>query len=133
MRVIFYSLLYRALVQKPMVPENYIDKLVGLSSKLKMNNLTRENLFTHNIAIEILDEYMRKMEYEYMPREYSLFYNSDTVDFAINKRELRMFREKLKTKNWLEAAAEVYYPNKPWTYEMIVNQSRADFLFLLDI
>ena len=129
----FYSLLYRALVQKPNIPEDYIDKLLGLSSKLKISNLSRKNFSTCNVVIEILDEYMRKMEYEYMPRDYSLFYNSDTVDFAINKRELGMFREKLETKNWLEAAAEVYYPNKPWTYEMIVNQSRADFLFLLDI
>ena len=55
------------------------------------------------------------------------------MDFAITKREHRMFREKLETKNWLEAAAEVYYQNKPWAYEMIVNQNRADFLFLLDI
>ena len=87
----------------------------------------------YDIAIEILDAYMRKMGYEYMPRDYSVFYNSETVDFAITKREHRMLREKLETKNWQEAAAEVYYQNKPWAYEMIVNQSRADFLFLLDI
>ena len=151
----FYSLLYRGLVQKPMVPDDYIERLVSLSSKLKINNLTRESSSTaswffsgklnvnsfgnysspipYDIAIEILDAYMRKMGYEYMPRDYSVFYNSETVDFAITKREHRMFREKLETKNWLEAAAEVYYQNKPWAYEMIVNQSRADFLFLLDI
>jgi len=129
----FYSLLYRALVQKPMVPDDYIERLVSLSSKLKINNLTRESFSTYDVAIEILDAYMRKMGYEYMPRDYSTFYNSETVDFAITKREHRMFREKLETKNWLEAAAEVYYQNKPWAYEMIVNQSRADFLFLLDI
>jgi len=151
----FYSLLYRGLVQKPMVPDDYIERLVSLSSKLKINNLTRESSSTaswffsgklnvnsfgnysspipYDIAIEILDAYMRKMGYEYMPRDYSVFYNSETVDFAITKREHRMLREKLETKNWLEAAAEVYYQNKPWAYEMIVNQSRADFLFLLDI
>ena len=129
----FYSLLYRALVQKPMVPDDYIERLVSLSSKLKINNLTRESFSTYDVVIEILDAYMRKMGYEYMPRDYSVFYNSETVDFAITKREHRMFREKLETKNWLEAAAEVYYQNKPWAYEMIVNQSRADFLFLLDI
>ena len=129
----FYSLLYRALVQKPMVSDDYIERLVSLSSKLKINNLTRKDFSTHNVVIEILDAYMRKMGYEYMPRDYSVFYNSETVDFAITKREHRMFREKLETKNWLEAAAEVYYQNKPWAYEMIVNQSRADFLFLLDI
>ena len=129
----FYSLLYRALVQKSMVPDDYIERLVSLSSKLKINNLTREAFSTYDTVIEILDVYMRKMGYEYMPRDYSVFYNSETVDFAITKREHRMFREKLETKNWLEAAAEVYYQNKPWAYEMIVNQSRADFLFLLDI
>jgi len=151
----FYSLLYRGLVQKPMVPDDYIERLVSLSSKLKINNLTRESSSTaswffsgkltvnsfgncsssipYDIAIEILDAYMRKMGYEYMPRDYSVFYNSETVDFAITKREHRMLREKLETKNWQEAAAEVYYQNKPWAYEMIVNQSRADFLFLLDI
>ena len=129
----FYSLLYRALVQKSMVPDDYIERLVSLSSKLKINNLTREDFSTYDTVIEILDAYMRKMGYEYMPRDYSVFYNSETVDFAITKREHRMFREKLETKNWLEAAAEVYYQNKPWAYEMIVNQSRADFLFLLDI
>ena len=129
----FYSLLYRGLVQKPMVPDDYIERLVSLSSKLKINNLTRESFSTYDVVIEILDAYMRKMGYEYMPRDYSVFYNSETVDFAITKREHRMFREKLETKNWLEAAAEVYYQNKPWAYEMIVNQSRADFLFLLDI
>ena len=129
----FYSLLYRALVQKSMVPDDYIERLVSLSSKLKINNLTREDFSTYDTVIEILDAYMRKMGYEYMPRDYSIFYNSETVDFAITKREHRMFREKLETKNWLEAAAEVYYQNKPWAYEMIVNQSRADFLFLLDI
>ena len=129
----FYSLLYRALVQKPMVSDDYIERLVSLSSKLKINNLTREDFSTYDTVIEILDAYMRKMGYEYMPRDYSVFYNSETVDFAITKREHRMFREKLETKNWLEAAAEVYYQNKPWAYEMIVNQSRADFLFLLDI
>ena len=129
----FYSLLYRALVQKSMVPDDYIERLVNLSSKLKINNLTREAFSTYDTVIEILDVYMRKMGYEYMPRDYSVFYNSETVDFAITKREHRMFREKLETKNWLEAAAEVYYQNKPWAYEMIVNQSRADFLFLLDI
>ena len=129
----FYSLLYRALVQKSMVTDDYIEKLVSLSSKLKINNLTREDFSTYDVPIEILDAYMRRMGYEYMPRDYSLFYNSDVVDFAITKREHRMFREKLETKNWLDAAAEVYYPNKPWTYKMIVHQSRADFLFLLDI
>jgi SAM-dependent methyltransferase len=129
----FYSLLYRALVQKSMVSDDYIERLVSLSSKLKINNLTREAFSTYDTVIEILDVYMRKMGYEYMPRDYSVFYNSETVDFAITKREHRMFREKLETKNWLEAAAEVYYQNKPWAYEMIVNQSRADFLFLLDI
>ena len=129
----FYSLLYRALVQKPMVSDDYIERLVSLSSKLKINNLTREDFSTYDTVIEILDAYMRKMGYEYMPRDYSVFYNSETVDFAITKREHRMLREKLETKNWQEAAAEVYYQNKPWAYEMIVNQSRADFLFLLDI
>ena len=128
----FYSLLYRALVQKPMVPEDHVEKLVNLSSKLKINNLTREDFFTHNVVIEILDVYMRKMEYEYMPRGYSTFYNSEVVDFAIEKREHRMFMEKLATKNWLEVAAEVYQ-NKPWSYAMITSQNKADFLFLLDI
>ena len=128
----FYSLLYRTLVQKPMVPEDHVEKLVNLSSKLKINNLTREDFFTHNVVIEILDVYMRKMEYEYMPRGYSTFYNSEVVDFAIEKREHRMFMEKLATKNWLEVAAEVYQ-NKPWSYAMITSQNRADFLFLLDI
>ena len=128
----FYSLLYRALVQKPMVPEDHVEKLVNLSSKLKINNLTREDFFTHNVVIEILDAYMRKMEYEYMPRGYSTFYNSEVVDFAIEKREHRMFMEKLATKNWLEVVAEVYQ-NKPWSYAMITSQNRADFLFLLDI
>tara|TARA_B100000953_G_scaffold90970_1_gene74139 strand:+ start:127 stop:1221 length:1095 start_codon:yes stop_codon:yes gene_type:complete len=115
-----------------MVPEDHVEKLVNLSSKLKINNLTREDFFTHNVVIEILDVYMRKMEYEYMPRGYSTFYNSEVVDFAIEKREHRMFMEKLATKNWLEVAAEVYQ-NKPWSYAMITSQNRADFLFLLDI
>jgi|TARA_B100001750_G_scaffold128565_1_gene102145 SAM-dependent methyltransferase len=128
----FYSLLYRSLVQKPMVPEDHIEKLVNFSTKLKINNLTRENFSTDNVIIEILDAYMREMEYEYMPRGYSTFYNSEVVDFAIEKREYRMFLEKLETKNWLEVAAEVYQ-NKPWSYAMLTSQNRADFLFLLDI
>jgi len=119
-------------VQKPMVSDDYIERLVSLSSKLKINNLTRKDFSTHNVVIEILDAYMRKMEYEYMPRGYSTFYNSGVVDFAIEKREHRMFMEKLATKNWLEVAAEVYQ-NKPWSYAMITSQNRADFLFLLDI
>ena len=71
----FYSLLYRALVQKSMVTDDYIEKLVSLSSKLKINNLTREDFSTYDVPIEILDAYMRRMGYEYMPRDYSLFYN----------------------------------------------------------
>ena len=129
----FYSLLYRALVQKPIIPNEYVKRLVTLSSKLKINNLSMESFSTYDVVIETLDAYMRKMEYKYMSRDYSLFYNSEIVDFAITKREHRLFREKLKTKNWQEAAAEIYYPDKPWAYEMIVSQSRADFLFLLDI
>ena len=84
----FYSLLYRSLVQKPMVPEDHIEKLVNFSTKLKINNLTRENFSTDNVIIEILDAYMREMEYEYMPRGYSTFYNSEVVDFAIEKLSL---------------------------------------------
>ena len=80
-----------------MVPEDHIEKLVNFSTKLKINNLTRENFSTHNVIIEILDAYMREMEYEYMPRGYSTFYNSEVVDFAIEKREYRMFLEKLET------------------------------------
>jgi len=129
----FYSLLYRALVQKPMIPDDYIERLVILSSKLKINNHTREAFSTYDVAIETLDAYMRKMEYAYMPRDYSTFYNSEVVDFAITKREHRLFREKLRTKKWQEAAAEVYYPDKPWAYQMLMHQNRADFLFLLDI
>jgi len=129
----FYSLLYRALIQKPIIPDDYVERLVILYSKLKINNAGRESFSTYPPAVEILDEYMQKMEYKYMPKDYSVFFNSDIVDFTFTKREHHMFLEKLKTKNWQEASAEMYHPHKLWDYEMMVNQSRSDFLFLLDI
>ena len=129
----FYSLLYRALVQKPTIPEDYVGRLVTLSSKLKIDSCNNESFSTCAQAVEILDKYMQKMEYNYTSINYPSFYNSKIVDFALIKREHRMFLEKLKTKNWEEASAEMYHPDKLWDYEMMVNQSRSDFLFLLDI
>ena len=76
---------------------------------------------------------MTKMGYDYTRSKTSGFYNSKVVELAITKREYSLFKEKLQTKNWLEAAGEIYHENKPWIFKMITNQHRSDFLFLLDI
>jgi ubiquinone/menaquinone biosynthesis C-methylase UbiE len=129
----FYSLLYHMLIHKGKLSDVYIEKLRILTSELKIQNITQEILSNFQDIKTILDGYMRKMGYYYMPRDYSVTYSSEILDFINTKREHRLFKEKLKTKNWQQVAAEIYLPNKPWNYEMIVNQNRSDFLFLLDI
>ena len=129
----FYSLLYHVLLHKQKITDDYVEKLVTFASKLKIKNFTRDTFSKYDDIIRILDTYMRKMGYDYTRSKTSGFYNSKVVELAITKREYSLFKEKLQTKNWLEAAGEIYHQNKPWIFKMITNQHRSDFLFLLDI
>ena len=61
----FYSLLYHMIIHKSKLSEDYTHRLYDLAVKLKMKNIQKETFSDFDKLKEILDNYMKEMNYSY--------------------------------------------------------------------
>ncbi len=64
---------------------------------------------------------------------FSFVTQSDNKIFDISLEDAKKFSNNLNQKNWQEVAFDMYYEKNRWLYEIIIDSTRSDFLFLMDI
>lgn len=68
-----YSLLYHALIQKPVISKDYIVRIKGICASAGMDPIDLEN---EDAALKTLTDFMRRNDYRFVePKDYTVGYN----------------------------------------------------------
>lgn len=71
----FYSLLYHALVHKPKIKDDYIEKLISLADRAKIENFYPKMFSDMKALKSFLDNYLQSVGFNYTrPNDFSVYY-----------------------------------------------------------
>jgi hypothetical protein len=99
----FYSLLYHAIIQKPAIGKDYIERLVTMAPKIGVKLTQR--YFESDEAITLLSKFLLKNSYHFtQPNDKSVFFHTDNIHIGeklgvkFSKKRINPFRNYLKKK-----------------------------------
>jgi hypothetical protein len=88
----FYSLLYHAVVHKPLISDNYLEIFSMIARADDFLDLNCDRLSLRDSLPVILSSYMADHGYEYVePRDFSVFFNSNIVNGTSILRKIHQF------------------------------------------
>jgi hypothetical protein len=99
----FYSLLYHAIIQKPAIGKDYIERLVTMAPEIGVKLTQR--YFESDEAITLLSKFLLKNSYHFtQPNDKSVFFHTDNIHIGeklgvkFSKKRINPFRNYLKKK-----------------------------------
>ncbi len=99
----FYSLLYHAAVQKPVIADDYRGRLVELAQNADIEGIDKKMFEKPLLVRQLLNSFLKQKNYRFtLPDDFSVYYNqkiAGKINMQINRRgvaELKYFLKPLK-------------------------------------